>query len=723
MNYEEALRSIPAPGSGCHPFLLAAANCGVLQGVPEDQIVRDLLANIPPGRRKVSEKEVREAVAKAVATATPAVQPGSVGYGWNDPIPAAAAARLAGEVLDGTPDELPDVPKGWEPASDLERYFAALFRPDERPSVCTAAFEEGGKWRPKGKGDSRYTRAEVLQWIVRHRDARNPLSFVYGDSPDGAGAWIRVNPVKDDDGKDTSVACFRNALVESDTLPPERQLEIIRKLRLPCAAITHSGGKSIHAVVRIDAKDIKEYYQRFEFLDKTCAAAGLVLDHANRNPSRYTRVAGVMRGEKAQWLIDTECGCRTWQEWVDFLAEEDDSLPPFTDAADLLDCPPPLAECVIDGVLRRRHKLLLTAPSKFGKSYLFLQLALAIARGEEFLGWKCMKGRVLYINLEVDSASSAGRLGAFGVRPPQGSLVVWNLRGAATPLDKLAPKIIRRCRNGGFLAIMIDPIYKVITGDENAAAEMASFCNWFDRIAAETGACVIYSHHHSKGEQGQKAAWDRASGSGVFARDPDALLDLIQLPLDDDRRAQLANRWACDAIGRELDAARPGWREVIPQDDALVAEKLAAWAASALGDRVRELQDHAADEAATAKAWRLEGVLREFPGFPPKRGYFRWPRFVPDPDGLLDDLLAPGETPPRKTRKGPSAAEKKNAWREELNFEVQAHDVKIPEFANRHNLKPSTVLAFVKKHLKDRCSIEGETIHWNQPKPPNPDDY
>ena len=38
---------------------------------------------------------------------------------------------------------------------------------------------------------------------------------------------------------------------------------------------------------------------------------------------------------------------------------------------------------------------------------------------------------------------------------------------------------------------------------------------------------------------------DRTSGSGVFARDPDALLDLIELDLDDDVRAQAANNAAC----------------------------------------------------------------------------------------------------------------------------------------------------------------------------------
>ena len=55
------------------------------------------------------------------------------------------------------------------------------------------------------------------------------------------------------------------------------------------------------------------------------------------------------------------------------------------------------------------------------------------------------------------------------------------------------------------------------------------------------GCAVIYCHHHSKGQQGQKRSMDRASGSGVFARDPDALLDLIELEVSDDLITQQEN--------------------------------------------------------------------------------------------------------------------------------------------------------------------------------------
>ncbi|WP_346352748.1 AAA family ATPase [Faecalibacterium taiwanense] len=75
---------------------------------------------------------------------------------------------------------------------------------------------------------------------------------------------------------------------------------------------------------------------------------------------------------------------------------------------------------------------------------------------------------------------------------------------------------------------MLDPIYKVITGDENSADQMAKFCNQFDLVCRELDCAVIYCHHHSKGAQGGKRSMDRASGSGVFARDPDAMLDMTE---------------------------------------------------------------------------------------------------------------------------------------------------------------------------------------------------
>ena len=216
---------------------------------------------------------------------------------------------------------------------------------------------------------------------------------------------------------------------------------------------------------------------------------------------------------------------------------------------------PPLKEELIPGVLRVGHKMLVAGPSKAGKSFLLINLAIAIAEGREWLGMKCKQGKVVYVNLELDRASCFDRFkeiyGKMEIEPNHlKDITIWNLRGHAAAMDRLAPILIHRFKSKDYAAVIIDPIYKVITGDENNATEMSKFCSYFDRVATEMEVSVIYCHHHSKGATGKYAnAADRSSGSGVFARDPDAILDLREVNVDgimDKYRADHPN--ACEVL-------------------------------------------------------------------------------------------------------------------------------------------------------------------------------
>ncbi|MCQ5240942.1 AAA family ATPase, partial [Eggerthella lenta] len=154
------------------------------------------------------------------------------------------------------------------------------------------------------------------------------------------------------------------------------------------------------------------------------------------------------------------------------------------------DALPELSPPLIEGVLRQGHKMMLGGPSKAGKSFALIELCVSIAEGVPWLGFGCAKGRVLYVNLELDRASCLHRFrdvyGAMGVEPSNlASIDVWNLRGKSKPMDQLAPSLIRRALKTRPIAVVIDPIYKVITGDENSADQMAAFCNQFDRVATE----------------------------------------------------------------------------------------------------------------------------------------------------------------------------------------------------------------------------------------------
>lgn len=567
---------------------------------------------------------------------------------WDFVLPADDMRIVRQEWLQDS--QLPPAPKDWSGLNDFRNYLTSLFNTDEFVGIVADAYSTDGKWMPK-KGEFTRTAGELLEEAAKASD----LGAVIGDWPE-CGAWVRFNPLDGKGVADSNVAAYRYALVESDEISIDRQYTIYHELELPIAALVHSGGKSLHAIIKIDAPDFKEYQKRVDFLYEVCKKNGLAIDRKNRNPSRLSRLPGVTRNGIPQRLIEVNTGKASWSEWAEWIAALNDDLPDVESLAEFINDPPPLSDCLIEGILRKGHKMLVSGPSKAGKSFLLLELCVAIAEGLEWLGWKCSQGRVLYVNLELDRASCYHRVAdvyhALGIPPRNAdNLDMWHLRGKAMGMDNLAPRLIRRAIKRKYTAVVIDPIYKVITGDENAADQMAKFCNQFDRVAAELGCAVIYCHHHSKGDQGQKRAQDRASGSGVFARDPDALIDMIELEIDDDRREQILNRWSCEAISSALDQCVRGWRDRISQDDALVTAKLADLAVELLGQaKALQISSEAEARAEQATGWRIGGILREFAAFKPRNAFFCYPVHPLDKWELLADSRAEGEEPPRRNR-------------------------------------------------------------------------
>ena len=355
----------------------------------------------------------------------------------------------------------------WDAAADLITYLSTLFDMDDRVAYVTNDVwkNEEDKWVPS-KGVYDRTAGELIASLKKHKD---DVGATVGDWKPEAGAWIRFNPVDGAGVKNENITKFRFALVESDTLPIAEQDIIFRKLELPIACLVHSGGKSLHAIVRVDAKDYDEYRQRVEFLYDFLEKNGVSIDKQNRNPSRLSRMPGVTRNGNRQYLVATNIGRKSWAEWMDYAEGIADELPGMVSLSEFKDDPPTLPEELITGILRRGHKMLISGSSKAGKSFLLMELCIALAEGRTWLGFPCKKGRVLYVNLEIDPASAINRFlriyEALGIPIKHSDdIVIWNLRGHAVPLDQLVPKLIRRVRDQHFDAIIIDPIYKVIIG-------------------------------------------------------------------------------------------------------------------------------------------------------------------------------------------------------------------------------------------------------------------
>ena len=599
------------------------------------------------------------------------------------------------------------IPEQWNPTEQIITYLETLFEPDENVGYVTESWEHDGKFLPS-KGCYDRTAGQLIKELYQ---CKGDIGSVLGDYNSEVGAWIRFNPLDGKGVKNENVTEFRYALVESDTMDISAQKAIITELELPVAALVYSGKKSLHAIVKIDASTYEEYKKRVDYLYNVCNKNGLKLDIQNRNPSRLSRMPGVMRNDKKQYLLDTNIGKENWNEWREWIESVNDDLPDPESMADVWDNLPELAPPLIDGVLRQGHKMLIAGPSKAGKSYALIELCCAIAEGKKWLEWNCTQGKVMYVNLELDRASCLHRFKdvytALGIAPDNLSNIdIWNLRGHSVPMDKLAPKLIRRASKKNYIAIIIDPIYKVITGDENSADQMAHFCNQFDKVCTELGCAVIYCHHHSKGAQGGKRSMDRASGSGVFARDPDALIDLVELELNDDILKQEKNKAVCKVC--------EGWLYKYDklyhasQDDLCSETQMLALCREYLENDAYEcvIEDvgKARKSVESRSAWRIEGTLREFPKFAPVNLWFKYPVHNIDNIGVLKDIAVDDGMPTWKKNfaKKKTDAERKTERKNSLEtaFEACGIDdkVTVKSMAEYMGVTEKTVRNRLKEH-------------------------
>ena len=641
---------------------------------------------------------------------------------WDDEFSAAKDYKFVDKTwIEG--QEIVEPDNNWKPAEQLKKYIQVLFKNDDYIGYVKDSWQkEDGKYSVSGSGNFTRTAEEILNDLEKYKNDPD-LGFVVGDSNPEAGAWIRFNPLDGKGVKNDNVTEFRYALVESDNLGLEKQNAIMRELELPIAALVYSGGKSVHAIVKVDAKDKNEYRERVEYLYKICNKNGLQVDGQNKNPSRLSRMPGVVRGGHKQFLIDTNIGKASWEEWQTWIEDLNDDLPEFESLAEMFKEDPPLAPVLIDGVLRRGHKMLIAGPSKAGKSFALMEMTISIAEGIPWFGFNCEMGKVLYLNMELDRPSAYKRFKdiyqAMGIPPKHlENISIWNMRGHSIPMDKLTPKLIRRAQKEKFDAVIIDPIYKVLTGSENDAEQMAKFTNNFDMVAMELGTSVIYCHHHSKGAQGGKSSMDRSSGSGVFARDPDAILDLIELDVTKSLRDQQRNRATANFYAEKIRDENPTYLTEIGQDDYLSAPAMRTHLDCALG---KERAEHIAGfelegprkRVDLMTAWRLEGTLREFPKFDAVNLWFNYPLHHSDDAGVLKDLEPVGSEPAYKRGAanggGAKNSEEKKADRIKKNTENLVAAFETLDMENKGELRIGELVDYfgksrntIKKWLDDQ---------------------
>ena len=171
---------------------------------------------------------------------------------------------------------------------------------------------------------------------------------------------------------------------------------------------------------------------------------------------------------------------------------------------------------------------------------------------------------------------------------------------------------------------------------------------------------------------------DRASGSGVFARDPDALIDLIELEVKEELYKAEENKAVCAACIAFLDVHHPNWESDLSQDDQCSERVMMDYCRKVLPGKFMTLTNEfvypARQKVRQRTAWRIEGTLREFPKFDPVNLWFDYPVHNVDDAGILKDVDAEGDQPAWrksfKKKKSPIDGKKERSAAIESAFEA-----------------------------------------------------
>lgn len=188
---------------------------------------------------------------------------------------------------------------------------------------------------------------------------------------------------------------------------------------------------------------------------------------------------------------------------------------------------------IIHGVVSRSEKMELAGGSKTYKTWNFIDLALAVSNGTPWFGRKTEENHVVYLNLELQQPFFEQRLvdvaKARQIDHKTNNLHILHLRGV--PLwnpecwRQFVEYLMTLLHTFPNPFLLSDPIYKMLGGrNENAANEVCEMMNQLEDMIQQTQGASLFGHHFSKGNQSDKEAIDRPSGSGVFQRDPDTIL-------------------------------------------------------------------------------------------------------------------------------------------------------------------------------------------------------
>lgn len=174
--------------------------------------------------------------------------------------------------------------------TNLHTFFNTLFDPGQ--ALCLAKHSKGTKvYDLSAVFDIKWANFFTINALHPTMDLNPTEEYHSADKPRRA---------------DHNVVCYRNILVEMDSVALDKQEEFIEKIGMPYSTSVYSGGKSIHYIISLVTPVTADELRTLS--DRVYNALGgrTVVDTSCKNPSRLSRFPDADRDGVKQDLLEVK---------------------------------------------------------------------------------------------------------------------------------------------------------------------------------------------------------------------------------------------------------------------------------------------------------------------------------------------------------------------------------------------------------------------------------
>jgi RecA-family ATPase len=192
------------------------------------------------------------------------------------------------------------------------------------------------------------------------------------------------------------------------------------------------------------------------------------------------------------------------------------------------------------GIMPTAMKAIMFGPPKKGKSLILNQLAMAVIHGNNWIGFKTNKKKVLYMNFEVGHKSWQVRLKKFsranGAALTSDLLLVSDLMGVRLDTPAGQAEIEKLVAVHKPNLIIFDPLKKIISEGATNEESVLACTDFCDKMIWNYSVSIFICHHTRKSKVAQAGVVDLGSQemTGVYhlAQWVDSIISLVPVAED-----------------------------------------------------------------------------------------------------------------------------------------------------------------------------------------------